>query len=123
MDFQDTCTTLDRQLGEEVEHDPLHALSAIGTVRQIIDTQQRHAVRAALQAHSWAEIGVAMGVTKQAVHQKFARAWVDEIKAEVKAASATAKSAAREGDHERAATAKATIDKLITEIKRGKPKA
>ena len=63
-----------------------------------------------------------MGVTKQAAHQKFARAWVEEIKAEVKAASATAKIARREGDHERAAAAKAKIDDLIAEIKRGKPR-
>ncbi len=122
MDIKDTCATLDRQLGAEVAHDPLHALSAIGQAREIIDTQQRHAVRAAVQDHSWAEIGAAMGVTKQAAHQRFARAWIEEIKAEVKAARATLKAATREGDHERAATAKARLDDLIAEIKRGKPK-
>ena len=75
-----------------------------------------------MKGHSWAEIGAAMGVTKQAAHQKFARAWIEEIEAEVKAASATATSARREGDHERAAAAKATIDHLIAEIKRSKPR-
>jgi hypothetical protein len=123
MDIADTCATLDRQLGAEIARDPLHALSAIGQAMRVIDTQQRHAVRAAVQDHSWAEIGAAMGVTKQAAHQKFARAWVDDIKAEVKAASATAKDARREGDLERAALAKARIDDLIAEIKRGKPRA
>ena len=122
MDITDICAALDRQIGEEVAHDPLRALSAIGQARQIIDTQQRRAVRAALKGHSWGAIGAAMGVTKQAAHQKFARAWVEEIKAEVKAASATAKSARREGDHERAAAAKATIDDLVAEIKRSKPR-
>jgi len=122
MDVHDTCAALDRQIGEEVAYDPLRALSAIGQARQIIDTQQRRAVRAALKGHSWAEIGAAMGVTKQAAHQKFARAWIEEIEAEVKAASATATSARREGDHERAAAAKATIDHLIAEIKRSKPR-
>jgi hypothetical protein len=122
MDITDTCATLDRQLGIEIARDPLHALRAIGQAIQIIDTQQRHAVRAAIQDHSWAEIGAAMGVSKQAAHQKFARAWIDEIKAEVRAASATLKTATREGDHERAAAAKARLDDLIAEIKRGKPK-
>ena len=64
-----------------------------------------------------------MGVTKQAAHQKFARAWAEEIKAEIKAISATDKTARREGDHEATAAAKARIDDLIAEIKRGKPKA
>ena len=123
MDISDTCATLDLQLGAEVARDPLRALSAIGQAKQIIDTQQRHAVRAAVQDHSWAEIGAAMGVTRQAAHQKFSRVWVEEIKAELKAASATAKLARREGDLERAATAKAKINDLIAEIKRGKPRA
>jgi hypothetical protein len=123
MDITETYATLDQQLGAEVARDPLQALSAIGQARQIIDSQQRRAVRVAVQGHSWAEIGTAMGVSKQAAHQKFARAWVDEIKAEVKAASAAAKAARREGDHEGAATAKARVDELIAEIKRGKPRS
>jgi hypothetical protein len=64
-----------------------------------------------------------MGVSRQAAHQRFARAWVEELKAEVKAASATAKAARREGDHEGAAAAKARVDELIAEIKRGKPRS
>jgi len=122
MNITDTCADLDRQLGAEIARDPLQALSAIGQARQIIDVQQRHAVRAAVQDHSWAEIGEAMGVTKQAAHQKFGRAWMYELKAEIKAASVTFKTASREGDHERAATARARLDHLIAEIKRGKPK-
>ena len=123
MNIMETYTTLDQQLGAEVTRDPLQALSAIGRGRQIIDSQQRRAVRVAIQDHSWAEIGAAMGVTKQAAHQKFARAWVEELKAEVKAASATAKAARREGDHERAAAAKARVNELIAELKRGMPRS
>jgi hypothetical protein len=79
-------------------------------------------MRAAVQDHSWAEIGAAMGVTKQATHHKFARAWIDEIKAELKAANTTLKSATRERDHELAATAKAKRDQLIAEINRASRK-
>jgi hypothetical protein len=122
MNIADTCSTLEQQLSSEIARDPLQALSAIDQARRIIDLQQRQAVRAAVQHHSWAEIGEAMGVTKQAAHQKFARAWVDELKAEVKATSTIAKIARRQGDHERAATAKARVDDLIAEIKRGKPR-
>jgi hypothetical protein len=122
MDITATCKALDLQLEAEVARDPLEALSAIGRVERIIDSQQRRAVRTALRTHSWAEIGAAMGVTKQAAHQRFARRWVEEIKTEVREAGATAKTAQREGDPERAAAAKARIDGLIAEIKRGRPR-
>lgn len=123
MDLAEICSALDQRLSTEVARDPLQALSTISQARQIVDAQQRRAVRIALQGHSWAEVGAAMGVSKQAAHQKFARAWVDELKAEVKEASATAKAARRDGDHERAAAAKARVDELIAEIKRGKPRS
>jgi hypothetical protein len=122
MDITDTCSALNRQLDEEVTRDPLRALSAIGHAREIIDIQQRRAVRTALKDHACGAIGAAMGVTRQAAHQKFARTWVEEIKAEVKATSATAKRARREGDRKAAAAAKTRIDGLIAELERGKPR-
>ena len=121
MEIAETYATLERQLEAVIARDPLEALSAIGRARQVTGSQQRRAVRAALQDHSWAEIGAAMGVSKQAAHHRFARAWIDELKAELKAASAAVKRASRQGDHERAAIAKARLDELIAELKRGKP--
>jgi len=122
MNIRDTCATLDQQLGAEIAQNPLDALSAIEHVRQIIGTQQRRAVRAAVLDHSWAEIGAAMGVTKQAAHHKFARVWINELKAELKAANATVKSATRDGDPKLATAAEAKRDQLIAEIKRASRK-
>ncbi len=121
MEIAETYATLERQLEAEIARDPLQALAAIGRARQVSEIQQRRAVRAALQAHSWAEIGQAMGVSKQAAHHRFARAWIDQLKSELKAASAAVKRASRQGDDEGAATAKARLDELIAELKRGKP--
>jgi hypothetical protein len=113
-----TLELLDRGLGAAVDRDPLTALSAIGTVKAVIERRQRQAVRAAVQEHSWAEIGDAMGVSKQAAHHRFAREWAEELKTEIRRANAAFKAAARTGDDAGSATAKAHRDSLVAEFKR-----
>ena len=42
-------------------------------------------MRVAVQRHTWAEIGAALGVSRQAAHQKFAKEWAETLKDELKA--------------------------------------
>jgi hypothetical protein len=78
---------------------------------------ERGAVRAAIQRHSWSEIGAALGVSKQAAHQRLARAWAAELRDEIRAAQKAHKAALREGRSEEAAAATAKRDLLIAEFK------
>lgn len=54
--------------------DPAKALPAVVALRRLADRLEAAAVRAAVaQGWSWAQIAEALGVTKQAVHKKYAR--------------------------------------------------
>jgi hypothetical protein len=74
-------TTLDRQLREVVATNPLDALVAITTARDVIAACEREAVFAALEQHTWREVGEALGVSKQAVFQRFGKEWVESTRA------------------------------------------
>lgn len=54
--------------------DPLRALGAVASLRRVADMLEFQQVEAALTAgHGWPEIAQALGVTRQAVHKKYAR--------------------------------------------------
>jgi hypothetical protein len=54
--------------------DPADALAGVVALRRLADRVEDEAVRRAIAAHwSWADIAEALGVTKQAVHQKHAK--------------------------------------------------
>jgi hypothetical protein len=108
---------LARRLEGAIARDPLAALTAIGQVQHDLEACERRAVRAAIQRHSWAEIGAALGVTKQAAHQRLAKAWAAQLRDEIKAANKAHKTALREGTAEDAAAALAARDALIAEFK------
>jgi hypothetical protein len=108
---------LDRKLKAAIAADPLTALTAIGEIQRDLETHQRDAVRLAIQHHSWAEIGAAIGVSKQAAHQRLAKAWATQLRDEIKAAHKVHKAALREGRSEEAAAAVARRDALIAELK------
>ncbi len=108
---------LNHRLDALLVDDPLGALEAIGGVQRDVAARRGKAVRLAVQRHSWAEIGAALGVTKQAAHQKFAREWAETLKGEVKAEHQALKAAQREGSSESVKAAKARLDALIAELK------
>jgi hypothetical protein len=60
-----------RDLTALVETDPRTALAEIGALHRDIADLQVHAARATAVAHSWAEVGEALGVSRQAAHQKY----------------------------------------------------
>jgi hypothetical protein len=116
-DLANTRELLKRQLNDAVADHPLDALTTIGAVQRDIATHERDAVRAAVQHHSWAEIGEALGVSKQAAHQRFAKEWAETLKNEVKAEHKAFKTARRDGAHELAAAASAKRDALVAELR------
>ena len=126
-DLAATRDLLNRRLGDAIAADPLLALTAIGAVDRDTAAHRRTAVRRAVQEHTWAEIGTALGVTRQAAHHKFAKEWAETLKAEIKAENTIYKSARRAGESERAAESKTRLDALIGELKnanrRGKKRA
>ncbi|PWJ55806.1 hypothetical protein SAMN06264364_102172 [Quadrisphaera granulorum] len=54
------------------DDDPLQALAALAAARRELETLEMLAVRRArVRSASWAAIAQAMGVTRQAAHQRF----------------------------------------------------
>jgi hypothetical protein len=116
-DFTTALNRLDAHLDEAIAADPLDALALIGAVQHDVAERQRAAVRAAAPRHSWTEIGEALGVSKQAAHQKFAKPWANELKEELKAEAKTYKTALKHGELREAADAKDKLDAVIEEFK------
>jgi hypothetical protein len=108
---------LDRALRNTIATDPLAALTAISQTQHDLDASERTAVRAAIQRHSWTEIGAALGVSKQAAHQRLAKAWASQLRDEINTANKAHKAAMREGAADEAAAALATRAALILEFK------
>jgi hypothetical protein len=116
-EFTKAREVMNEELREAARKDPLHALTAVGAVERDIAARRRDAVRAAVQHHSWAEIGEALGVSKQAAHQRFAKEWAETLKGEIKAAHAELKAARRDGANERAAVASTRRAAIVAEFK------
>lgn len=116
-DFTATLNRLDDQLAEARSTDPLEALKRIGLVQRSVEAHQRDAVRAAAGQHSWTEIGEALGVSKQAAHQKFAKLWAQTLKEELKAEQKSFKTLMKKGELREAADAKDRLDAVVDEFK------
>lgn len=75
ISITETTDALDRQLGEAVAADPMAVLAALKAVRAVVAYREREAVTAALVDHTFREIGDVLGVSKQAVFQRFGKDW------------------------------------------------
>jgi hypothetical protein len=118
-DLTQARTNLKQALDEALERDVLAALRAVGDIEDDLAEQRRSAVRAAAGSHTWAEIGEALGVSRQAAHHKFAKEWANALKSEIKAEHRAHKAAMRSGDRAAAAKARQSRDALVDEVKRG----
>jgi protein-disulfide isomerase-like protein with CxxC motif len=116
-DIPKTRELLNQQLTDAIEADPLAALPLINAVNEDAARHLRDAVRDASTTASWSEIGDALGVSKQAAHQRF-RELAKGLAADIKAEHRVMKSAQRRGDHTLAAESKARRDDLASELRR-----
>jgi hypothetical protein len=65
--------------------EPLRELRLTLSLQEQVDRLQRRAVRNAVLAHSWSEIGSALGVTKQAAHRRFVHLLAEDVKSQKRA--------------------------------------
>ena len=116
-EFRQTCELLSHQIDDIAGADPLDALYATTKVQRILEERQRHAVRIAARSHSWAEIGAALGVSKQAAHQRFAKPWAETLKQELKGESRARQAAHREGAPPPGAGGTAELEAVVGGVK------
>ena len=107
---------LDRQVREAIATDPLAALPAIAEIHKDTGDHLREAVAAATAQSSWSQIADAIGVSKQAAHQRF-KTYAQQTAHEIKTQHRTMKRARRRGDAEAATQARARRDELVEELK------
>jgi DNA invertase Pin-like site-specific DNA recombinase len=115
-DLDITRERLSRQLAEAIDADPIGVLPVITALQKETDEHLREAVRRAARNSSWSEIATALGVSKQAAHQRF-KAYAKGVAEEMKTEHRAAKQARRNGDTARAAESKARRDELATQLR------
>jgi hypothetical protein len=115
-DLDSTRERLSRQLAEAIDTDPIGVLPIIIALQKETDEHLREAVRHAALSSSWSEIASALGVSKQAAHQRF-KAYAKGVADEMNTHHRAAEQARRNGDTAQAAQSKARRDELATQLR------
>ncbi len=115
-DLLATRELLSSQLSRAIAADPLGSLRTIVELQQDTDEHLREAVRKAALSSSWREIAGALGVSKQAAHQRF-KTYARDVAAEIRTEHRVMKRSRRAGDDDRAAAAQARRDELANQLR------
>ena len=115
-DLDATRQLLSRQLSEAIANDAIGTLPIITALQTQTDEHLRVAVRQAAGSSSWSEIATALGVSKQAAHQRF-RTYAEGVADEMKAHRHAIKQAARDGDRDEVAKGRARVAALADELR------
>jgi predicted DNA-binding protein YlxM (UPF0122 family) len=115
-DLDTTREQLSRQLAEGIAMDPIGVLPIITALQKETDEHLREAVRQAALSSSWREIAAALGVSKQAAHQRF-KTYAKGVATEMKTHHRAAKQARHDGDMTQAAQSKARRDELAAQLR------
>lgn len=105
-----------RQLIEAIATNPIGALLIITALQKQTEEHLREAVRQATINSSWKDVATALGVSKQAAHQRF-REYATDVSAEMKTHHRAMKQARRQGDTAESARARARRDQLAVEFR------
>ena len=116
-DLDATRELLSRQLARAVATDAIGALPIITALQRETDEQLRDAVRRAALSSSWREIAAALGVSKQAAHQRF-RLYARGVAEEMKAQQRAIEQARRDGDTDKAQDARTRRVALAAELRK-----
>jgi hypothetical protein len=115
-DLDTTREVLSRQLTEAIATDAIGALPVITALQKDTDEHLRRAVRQAALNSSWSEIATALGVSKQAAHQRF-KTYAKGVADEMRTHQRAMKRARHNGDSEQAAQARARRDELAAQLR------
>ena len=115
-DLLQTRELLSQQVHAAIAADPRSALPTIAELHKDTGNYLRDAVAAASIDSSWSEIADAIGVSKQAAHQRF-KAYAKDVTAEIKHEHRAMKRSRRDGKADQAAQARARRDQLIADLR------
>ena len=115
-DVSATRELLSRQLTEAIASDAIGTIPIIASLQRETDQHLRDAVRQAADRSSWSEIATALGVSKQAAHQRF-RAYAKDVADEMKMHGRAIKQARRTGETDQVVKARERVEELADQLR------
>ena len=111
--YTQALSTIEERISELTTQSPLDALSSAATLQQQADGLLQRAVESAIGTYSWAQIGAALGISKQAAHQRF----VKSVAASLVEHRREEKRARKAGDSKAMEAAKATQAAALAQLR------